>query len=93
MRRRRHNISEFEWIVHLLGSDEATDMSDVSHQVGSDAVSDLAIAGVVKISRIATGATEKDIWTELSHGRLKRVHVNDTRFFVHKVGLAHEVVA
>ena len=70
MRRRCHNVSEFERIVHLLGSNEATDMSDVSHQVGSDAVSDLSIAGVVKISRIATGAAEKDIWAELSHGRL-----------------------
>ena len=93
MRRRRHNIAKFEWIVHLLCSDKATDMSNVSHQVGSYAVSDLTIASVVKISRIATGTAEKNIWLELCHSRLKRVHVDDTRFFVHKVGLAHEVVA
>jgi len=92
MRRRCYDIAVFKWIVHLLGRDKSADVCDISHQEGTDTVSDLAIACVVKISWIATGATEKYVWTKLSHYLLQHVHVNDTCLLVHIIWLTNEVV-
>lgn len=93
VRRRGHDIAELEWIVHLLRGDKTANVCDVSHEVGTHTVGNLSITSVIEISGVATGTTEKNIWAELSHSRLKRVHVNDTSLLVYKVWLADKVVA
>jgi len=66
---------------------------NIGHQVGSDAIGDLAISGIIKVSRIATCATEKHLRLELKHGSCKSVHVDNACLLVDKVWLADKVVA
>ena len=89
----RHYVAILERVVHLLRGDQATDVSDVCHKVGTHAVSNLAIACVIEVSGVATCATEEYIWAKLGHSRLERVHVDDTSLFVDKVRLADKVMA
>ena len=88
-----HDIAVLERVVHLLRGNKTTDMRNISHEVRTDTVGNLAIACVIKIPRVATGATEENIWAELGHSCLKCVHVNETSLLVDKVRLADKVMA
>ena len=67
-------------------------MSNISHKECSNAVRDLSESGIVKVSRITTGATEQDVRSELSNDTMKDIHIDDTCFSIDKVWLRLEVM-
>ena len=66
-------------------------MSNVCHQISANAVSDLTIASVVKVSWISGGADYEQLWLELEDLLCKSIHIDQTGLLVDVVWLGFEV--
>jgi len=86
------DVAEREGVSHLLSGNESADVSDIGHEIGTDAVSDCSEAGVFEVSGVATGATDEDVRSELGHSNFERVHVNQAGLRVDEVGPGFKVV-
>ena len=89
---RRDNVTELERVVHLLSGDQSADVRNVSHKERSNAVGDLPVPRVVKVSGIATGSAQQNFRLEFCDGSLECIHVDHTRLLIDKIGLGNEVV-
>ena len=92
MSSRSDDINVLERVVHLLRGNKSTDVGDISHKQCSNAVGNLSVPCIVKVSRISTGSTKQDLWLEFSDGSLKCIHVDQPSLLVDIIGLGNEVV-
>ena len=92
MSSRSDNINILKRVVHLLSSNKSTDVSDISHKQCSDAVGNLSISRVIKVSRIAASSAKQNLWLEFCDGSLECIHVDQTCFLIDIIGLGNEVV-
>ena len=92
MSSRSDNINVLKGVVHLLSGNKSTDVSDVSHKQCSDAVCDLSIPRVIKVSWIATSSAKQNLRLEFCDGSLECIHVDQPSLLIDIVGLGNEVV-
>lgn len=89
--RRGDDVTEWERVRHELSCHETTDVGNVSHKIGADAVCDLAETCVVKISWVCASTANEHLGLELGDGSLERVHIDQTSLLVDEVWARFEV--
>ena len=71
--------------MHPAG-DEAGEVRHIGHEIGADAVGDLAESLEVPEARIGRGAADDQLRLHLLHAPLDLVHVNGVIVLAHRVG-------
>jgi hypothetical protein len=77
-----HNVTEFKGISGLLGGNEATDVCNISQEVGAVDVSDLPQTSIVPLARISTGTTDNQLRAKELRVLLKGVIVHVPSFLI-----------
>lgn len=80
-----HDITEVEWVVELPGSNQATRVSDISHEESIVITRNCPEFTVVPIPRVRRSATNDQFWFEESSLRSQSVVVDQIRFTVDTV--------
>ena len=82
-----NNIAVLEWGFHQASSNKSTNVSDITHEVSTDGVSDLSESWIIEVSWVSRSSEDKHLWLELKDGGSQGIVVDETGLLVNEISL------